>query len=120
MSNPCMFCEIVEFRAPADRIHDTPDTSAFVPLNPVTPGHVLIVPTRHVRDAAEDPEVTARTMADAAKLAGLYGVPFNLITSAGADATQTVFHLHIHYVPRRPGDGLALPWTGQHEALTSR
>jgi histidine triad (HIT) family protein len=40
--------------------------------------------------------------------------PCNIITSAGSDATQTVFHLHLHVVPRRAGDGLALPWTGDH------
>lgn len=85
---------------------------AFAPLNPVTPGHMLVVPVEHVRDAAERPEVTAAVMHGAAILAGEVG-SCNIITSMGEPATQTVFHLHAHVVPRRVGDGLTLPWTGQ-------
>lgn len=87
-------------------------TVAFPPRNPVTPGHTLVLPVRHVADAAHDPDITAETMRHAAYLAA-GAAPCNLITSIGAAATQTVGHLHIHVVPRRPGDGLALPWTGQ-------
>lgn len=89
----------------------------FEPLNPVTPGHMLVVPRRHVRDAMEDPEVTARVFQVAAEYARYRSLPgfgqFNFISSAGEDATQTVFHLHVHVVPRRRDDGLVLPWTGQ-------
>lgn len=84
----------------------------FEPLNPVTPGHLLVVPKEHVIDALENPWAAGRAMAYAANLAQQ---SCNLITSVGAAATQTVFHLHIHIVPRRPGDGLALPWTGQQD-----
>jgi histidine triad (HIT) family protein len=80
----------------------------------VTDGHLLVVPTVHVRDATQDPGVTAFTMAAAAELAKEAG-PCNIITSAGAEATQTVFHLHLHIVPRREGDGLTLPWTTQED-----
>lgn len=51
-------------------------------------------------------------MESAAAYGEAMGTDFNLITSAGAAATQTVAHLHVHYVPRRTGDGLGLPWTG--------
>lgn len=89
---------------------------AFTPLNPVTPGHILVVPRQHVADALEDPDVTAETMRQAANYArraraGGRWSAFNIITSAGHDATQTVMHLHLHVVPRRPGDGLRLPWS---------
>ncbi len=88
---------------------------SFVPLNPVTPGHLLVVPLRHVEHALAEPGVTADTMRFAALLARGLGVEScNLITSVGAPATQTVKHLHIHIVPRREGDGLSLPWTGEH------
>jgi histidine triad (HIT) family protein len=107
----CVFCKIVAGEAPAHMVASTPEAIAFHPLHPVTPGHTLVVPTVHVRDAAEDPRVTAATMREAAILAPLITRgQFNLITSAGALATQTVFHLHIHIVPRAAGDGLALPW----------
>jgi histidine triad (HIT) family protein len=86
---------------------------AFTPLNPVTPGHLLVVPCRHVPDAFHDAVLTAQTMEAAVVIgAGRYD-SCNVITSVGAPATQTVRHLHLHLVPRRKGDGLALPWTGQ-------
>ena len=117
-SRPCVFCEIVADRAPAKVLGRTRDSLIFEPLGPVTPGHALIVPREHVADAGEDAEITARTMADAARWAARIGQAFNLITSAGGEATQTVFHLHVHYVPRVAGVGLALPWTAQHAAMS--
>lgn len=108
----CVFCEIIAGRAPAAIVVDTwPDAIAIVPKNPVTLGHVLVIPRVHVDDMAEDPLVTAVTMARAAELATIGAC--NLITSRGEAATQTVRHLHVHVVPRRAGDGLHLPWTGQ-------
>lgn len=110
MPDNCVFCKIVAGEAPADVVKSWPDAIAIVPLNPVTPGHVIVLPRHHVADATADPEMTAYTMWRAASLAG---PPCNIITSAGVEATQSVWHLHIHVVPRREGDGLALPWTGQ-------
>lgn len=104
----CVFCRIVAETEPAKIIYWWRDAIAIVPLNPVVDGHVLVIPRRHVADATDHPEVTADTMARAAEIAV---PPCNIITSAGAEATQTVFHLHIHVVPRRAGDGLALPWS---------
>lgn len=102
----CPFCE----QAPDNGT----DAYMLSPLNPVTPGHMLFIPTRHVEDAVEDPALTATVMFAACSMAKQnYVGDFNLITSVGAAATQTVRHLHIHMVPRTPGDGLMLPWTGQ-------
>lgn len=110
----CVFCQIIAGTAPAADFRAAEAVVAFTPLNPVVDGHTLVVPKRHVRDAAEAPEVTAETMFYAAVIAQQYGESVNIITSVGAPATQTVFHLHLHIVPRFEGDGLALPWTGQH------
>lgn len=85
----------------------------FEPLNPVTPGHLLIVPRTHVKDAAAAPDITAYTYEVAARAAKELGEQFNLITSAGPSATQSVRHLHIHYIPRKEKDGLLLPWSNQ-------
>lgn len=109
----CVFCEIVAGRAPATVVRRWSDALAIVPLGPVTPGHVLIIPTEHVTDATTDPEVTAATYRRAAEYAQ---PPCNLITNAGRVATQSVFHLHVHVIPRAHRDGLALPWhSGQHK-----
>ena len=91
----------------------------FKPLRPVVPGHRLVVPVRHVTDYTDQPYITGQTAEYAARIAALFDLTVsNLITSAGAVATQTIPHLHFHLVPRREGDGLALPWTGQQAAGT--
>lgn len=110
----CVFCEIAAGRAPAQIISDGPSSVAIVPLNPVAPGHALFIPRQHVRDAYTIPRVTAQTVKDATSWARRDPryTAANFITSVGAAATQSVYHLHVHVVPRTPGDGLALPWTG--------
>ena len=107
---PCPFCEIVAGRAPATVVREWPDAIAIVPLKPVVDGHLLVIPKEHVKDFADDPDVAADTMWRAALLAQKSDTPMNLITSRGREATQTVFHLHLHLIPRAEDDGLALPW----------
>lgn len=111
----CIFCEIVAGEAPADVVREWPDALAIRPLDPVTEGHLLVIPKTHVTDLATDPWTTAMVMHHAADLVAhprrLWDC--NVITSAGRNATQTVFHLHVHIVPRRAGDGLLLPWSNQ-------
>jgi histidine triad (HIT) family protein len=113
----CPFCKRI---AAGEYDHDGYHTVTFEPLNPVTEGHRLVVPMEHVEHALENTEITGRTMEYAVAIARRLGIEScNLITSVGADATQTVSHLHIHIVPRRPDDGLLLPWTGQQIAVPS-
>ncbi len=106
----CVFCSIVAGRAPAVVLAEWPEAVAIRPHGAVNEGHVLVLPRVHVEDAGSDPDVTAAVMRCAAELMAELPAA-NLITSKGADATQTVFHLHVHLVPRVAGDGLALPWT---------
>lgn len=118
----CPFCDRIadgDYEAFTDE-SNFPSVVWFEPLSPVTPGHMLFVPTRHVKDALADPYVTAITAEIAARwwarnwaARGDCDQDCNLITSVGEYATQTVWHLHFHLVPRRAGDGLHLPWTGQ-------
>lgn len=112
----CVFCSIAAGAAPANVVREWPDAIAFTPRSGgCTPGHVLVIPRIHVPDAGADPAVTAAVMARAAELASALPA-VNIITSRGAEATQTVGHLHLHVVPRRQGDGLPLPWTPQQAA----
>lgn len=109
-SRDCMFCKIAAGEAPAQVVYLWQDAIAIRPLNPVCEGHILVIPKRHVEHALEDPDTTGLAFRRAALL-GTY--PCNLITSVGAEATQTVMHLHVHIVPRRAGDRLLLPWSVQ-------
>jgi len=108
----CVFCKRILHRE-YDYKYSNLDTVQFEPLNPVVPGHMLFVPLVHVEEAAIMPPITGDVFQAAAMWAEFIHKPFNLITSAGSAATQTVKHLHVHYIPRRKDDGLHLPWTGQ-------
>lgn len=117
----CPFCAILHDGAPATILRRGIHSLVIRPLGPVTEGHVIAIPYEHVSDAATDPHVTANTMGDLAVYAGIMRAQgelgdFNIITSAGPTATQSVYHLHLHLVPRHHRDGLALPWhSGKHK-----
>lgn len=108
----CPFCQIARrnltVKLPRQLSWPEPGVMAFEPRNPVIPGHMLVVPAAHIPNPLANPATTGLVMQVAARLARH---PCNLITSCGVEATQTVFHLHVHVVPRREGDGLMLPWT---------
>lgn len=112
----CVFCEIVAGREPAEIVDSWPDTIAIVPLNPVVPGHLLVLPKVHVSDFTSDPVVSGTTMCRLAQLAdAMHYKDANVITSRGPTATQSVYHLHFHLIPRQLDDKLPLPWhSGRH------
>lgn len=114
VAESCVFCDIITGDADKPKRYEPLGLTsvAFEPLGPVTPGHTLIVPRLHVVDATQDAWVAGNVMLSAALYAKRFPAA-NIITSIGSAATQTIFHLHLHVVPRRPGDGLTLPWTGQ-------
>jgi histidine triad (HIT) family protein len=113
----CLFCKIVAGDLAATIVREDERTVAFMDINPATRGHVLIVPREHARDLlevpAEDLAACAAAAQDVARLAadrlGADGV--NLLNSCGREAWQTVFHFHLHVIPRYAGDPLRLPWT---------
>jgi histidine triad (HIT) family protein len=112
----CLFCKIVAGEIPATVVASDEDTVTFMDINPATRGHALVIPRTHSRDLLEiDPEdlaAVARAAQAQARTAkerlGADGV--NLINSCGAAAWQTVFHFHVHVVPRYADDPLKLPW----------
>lgn len=115
----CPFCDLIENNEVWCQYGKV---VAIQPLNPVTVGHLLFLPVEHAGSmpTENDDVISAvEAIADAYRsaLAFAYGrgEDFNLIINQGPDATQTVDHAHVHYVPRCAGDGLTLPWTGQHD-----
>lgn len=105
----CGFCDSI--RSHSNVYASWPETVAFQPRRGgCTEGHLLIVPREHVSDAGENPDVTAQTMYRASQIVA-HMPSANIITSKGTTATQTAFHLHVHIVPRRVGDGRMLPWS---------
>jgi histidine triad (HIT) family protein len=113
----CIFCKIVAGELVAERVDEDEETIAFMDINPATRGHALVVPRRHTRDLLEiGQDDLEATILAAQRLArrvrtrlGADGV--NLLNSCGAAAWQTVFHFHIHVIPRYRDDPLRLPWT---------
>ncbi|QGJ95016.1 histidine triad nucleotide binding protein [Gordonia phage RedWattleHog] len=113
MTNPdCVFCDKI---AAGDFEYTDNGCVVFEPLNPVTPGHLLVVPIEHASNAVVDPNAGRAVEVATTVMRMRHVRSANIITSVGAEATQSVLHTHIHIVPRREGDGLTLPWTGQEK-----
>jgi histidine triad (HIT) family protein len=116
MAADCLFCGIVDGSVPSQSKDSDQRTVAFMDIAPATPGHALVVPRRHSSDLleVEQADLTATLLA-AQRLAVrmnevLDADGVNLLNSCGAAAWQTVFHFHIHVVPRYEDDPLKLPW----------
>jgi histidine triad (HIT) family protein len=122
----CLFCKIAAGEIPATIVREDERTIAFMDINPATRGHLLVIPRKHAADVLEIGEEDLGACAAAAKeLAGqvverLHADGVNLMNSCGRDAWQTVFHFHVHVIPRYAGDPLRLPWTpepGDRDAI---
>ena len=113
----CLFCRIVAGELPSTPIHADDRVIAIMDIFPATRGHALVIPRAHatdVRDAHSDDLAaaagTAQLLAGRAfERLGADGV--TVMQSNGAAAWQTVFHYHVHVIPRYEGDPLVLPWT---------
>ena len=117
MTHPdCLFCKIVAGEIPATIVAESDRAIAFMDINPATRGHALVIPRAHARDVHEiDTEDLKAVAAMAQQLAGraierLGADGVNLLNSNGPAAWQTVFHFHMHVIPRYAGDPLKLPW----------
>ena len=87
------------------------------PLNPCVEGHLLFIPDTHVASigSGDDQEVIASTFKAVNIYLQEHPMDCNIITNNGANADQTVFHLHVHLIPRHTGDTTKLPWTYQKD-----
>jgi histidine triad (HIT) family protein len=118
VSDPdCIFCKIVAGEVPGQIIDEDERTIAFMDIAPATPGHALVIPRRHARNLLEiDEEDLQPTMLAAQRLARRINdrtdaAGINILNSCGSAAWQTVFHFHLHVIPRYQADPLQLPWT---------
>lgn len=117
----CVFCEIVAGRLPCAKVAEDATTFAFMDIDPGADGHLLVIPKRHSTDLMEisADDLTATTLAAQriarAAMSALGAGGVNLLNCCGPAAWQTVFHFHLHVVPRYAGgphrDTLELPWT---------
>ena len=112
----CIFCKIIAGELPGTIVAEDERTVSFMDINPGTRGHALVIPREHTKDllsiSAED---LAACSSAAQRLAGkamenLGATGVNLVNSCGAAAWQTVFHFHVHVIPRYENDPLQLPW----------
>ena len=112
----CLFCKIVAGEIPATIVASDERTVTFMDINPATRGHALVIPRTHATDLLEIDPADLAAVAQAgqrlakARKATLEADGINLINSCGATAWQTVFHFHLHVIPRYEGDPLQLPW----------
>jgi histidine triad (HIT) family protein len=112
----CLFCKIIAEELPSQIIDQDERTIAFMDINPATRGHALVVPRAHAKDLLEitRDDLTA-TLVASQRLAvrvheRLQPDGINLLNSCGPAAWQTVFHFHVHVIPRYDDDPLRLPW----------
>jgi histidine triad (HIT) family protein len=112
----CIFCKIIKGEIPCFKLYEDDHTLAFMDINPAHEGHALVVPKAHAGDLLTiEPEaiaavaVTARRVARAVD-ATLAPDGLNLLQCNGEAAGQSVFHLHMHVLPRAGGDGLKMNW----------
>jgi histidine triad (HIT) family protein len=114
--NDCLFCGIVAGDVPAQIVDSDEHTLAFMDINPATRGHALVIPRAHSADITEIlPEDLERTTIAAQRLVArmertLAPDGFNVLNACRPAAWQTVFHFHLHVIPRYEEDPLRLPW----------
>ena len=126
MADECVFCEILRGDSPATFVHQDDTVVAFMDIQPITHGHILVVPREHAVLMSDLNETAAmRTFRVARNLAsavrhtlGAGGV--NLFVADGEVAFQDVPHFHVHVIPRYPGDGFSLSFPPSYEHPPSR
>lgn len=112
----CIFCRIVRGEIPCFKLHEDSDTLSFMDINPVQPGHALVVPKFHSKDLIATPPpwvaksfTAARRIAEAVEKT-LKPAGINILQANGPGAAQSVLHLHVHVIPRAVDDGLTMNW----------
>lgn len=123
----CVFCDILTGDQPASIVHRDGRCTAFMDIQPVNPGHVLVVPNTHASALADlDPETAgylfrmAQRIARAIRQSEIHCEGVSLYLADGAAAGQDVFHVHIHVIPRFRGDGFGFRFGPEYGKRPSR
>ena len=111
----CIFCKVLSGEIPSEKIYEDEHAVSVMDINPWTRGHAVVIPRKHATDLFEIEDGELEHVAVAAKRVattlrdtlGCDGI--NLLQSNGSAAWQTIFHLHVHVIPRYEGDPLELP-----------
>lgn len=112
----CIFCKIIDGSIPSTVVYEDADFKAIMDISPAAKGHVLILPKKHCADLLSiDPDVASKALILASKIANAQKKAFNcdginLLQNSGEAAWQSVFHLHIHLIPRYKDDKVMVPW----------
>ena len=115
----CIFCKIINDEIPCFKLYENDHTLAFMDINPASEGHALVIPKQHSADVhAVSEDAIMNTVITAKKIAGavdktLNPDGLNLLQCNGPAAAQSVFHFHMHVLPRRQDDELKLNWGPQ-------
>jgi histidine triad (HIT) family protein len=118
----CIFCRLISHEIPASIVYEDAQTLAFMDLGQVNPGHVLVASKRHAATLLDlTPDEAAAVMRTAHRVAQAIAVAFDppgltLLQANGQEGEQTVFHFHMHVVPRHAHDGIALTWPRKEPA----
>ncbi|MED4473145.1 HIT family protein [Oceanobacillus caeni] len=122
----CIFCKIISGDIPSAKVYEDEHVYAFLDISQVTKGHTLVIPKTHVKDIFETPpEVAKELYARIPKVANAIKETYqplglNTLNNNGEAAEQSVFHLHIHLIPRYgEGDGYTPNWTVHTDDYTS-
>ena len=122
----CTFCDLVLGAAEVSVCYEDSLALAFMDIQPVSPGHVLVVPRQHFESLLDTPrdlvmhlfDVAARVGEVVRKVTRAPGM--NIVVNSGAAAGQDVFHYHVHVIPRTPGDGFDIPLPFGGSAMPER
>ena len=122
----CIFCKIIEGTMPSAKIYEDEHVYAFMNIMPVTKGHVLLIPKKHIENIYDFSEEDASLFfAAAPKIANALKDEFkpagmNLLNNNGAPAGQAVFHFHLHFIPRYDeSDGIQMAFKTKESEFTS-
>ena len=112
----CIFCKIVAGQIPCTKVYEDAACLAFMDINPISPGHTLVIPKKHYEAIGQMPADEAAALfrpvpsLAAAVKAALGAEALNVLQNNGRAAGQAVDHLHVHIIPRWAGDGLGFRW----------
>ena len=126
LMSDCLFCKIVDGSIPSTKVYEDDYVIAFMDIMPLTKGHTLLIPKKHYADVFDmTSEEAGQLFSVVPKIASALNATFepagmNLLNNNGAPAGQSVFHFHLHFIPRYDQtDGLKVNWQTKEKEFTS-